>query len=177
MKNSAWVGVVAISFLLSACGSDTEIEQAFTAKYGKDLCMEVADGFPLSLMYQNDISEAADAGWVQALVKEGVLVAGDVSQTGTPPSILNSANFDLSEEGRTYLRDNTLCYGKTEVDRVINYREYGAGDQRFLDAQVALRHVITAPWANNPDLKGHIKSGREVIERTMRWSDNGWQLK
>jgi len=177
MKSSAWVGVVAVSLLLSACGSENEIEQAFVAKYGKDLCMEVADGFPISLTYQNDISEAADAKWVQTLVEEGVLVAGEVSQSGTPPSVLNSANFDLSEQGRTFLRDNMLCYGKTEVDRVINYREYGDGERRFLDAQVALRHVVTAPWANNPELRTRVKTGREVVERTMSWSENGWQLK
>lgn len=176
MKSSALLGVLAASLLLSACGSEQEIEQAFVAKYGKDLCMEVASGFPLSVMYEKDISEASDARWVQALVQEGVLVPGEVSQSGTPPAVLNTASFDLSEQGRTFLRENMLCYGKTEVDRIINYREYGEGDRRFLDAQVALKHVVTAPWANNPDLKGRVKSGREVIQRTMRWSENGWQL-
>ncbi len=176
MKSSALLGVVAASLLLSGCGSEGEIEKVFVAKYGKELCMEVASGFPLSVMYENDISEAADARWVQALVQEGVLVAGEVSQTGAPPSVLNNANFDLSEQGRTFVRDNKLCYGKTEVDRVIDYREYHDGDRRLLNAQVALRHVVTAPWANNPDLRGRVKSGREVIQRTMRWSETGWQL-
>lgn len=177
MKSSAWVGVIAASLLLSACGNEGEIEKAFVAKYGKELCMQVGEGFPLSLMYENDISEAADAKWVQALVNEGVLVAGEVTQSGAPPSVLNNATFDLSEEGRSYLRENMLCYGKTEVDRVISSREYGEGDRRFLEAQVALRHVVTAPWAANADLKGYVKSGREVVERTMKWSDNGWELK
>lgn len=176
MKSSALLGVIAASLLLSACGSEGDIQKAFVTKYGKDLCMEVASGFPLSIMYENDINEAADAKWVQALVQEGVLVAGEVSQSGAPPAVINSANFDLSEQGRTFARENMLCYGKTEVDRVINYREYGEGDRRFLDAQVALRHVVTAPWANNPDLRGQVKNGREVIQRTMRWSENGWQL-
>jgi len=177
MKSSAWVGVIAASVLLSACGSEGEIEKAFAARYSKDLCMQVGEGFPLSLIYENDLSEAADARWVQALVNEGVLVPGEVSQSGEPPALLNSATFDLSEEGRAYLRENMLCYGKTEVDRVINYREYGEGERRFLDAQVALRHTVTAPWASNPDLKSHIKSGREVIERTMRRTENGWELR
>lgn len=176
MRNSVVLGVVAASLLLAGCGSERDIKKAFDAKYGKELCLELPSGFPISITYEKDISEAVDAAWLQALVNEGVLVAGAASQDGAGQSAFQSMQFDLSDEGRAFARDNMLCYGKTEVDRVINYREYGDGERRFLDAQVALRHVITAPWANNPDLQGRIKKGREVVQRTMRWSDNGWQL-
>lgn len=177
MKNTVVLGVVAASLLLGGCGSEGDIKRAFDAKYGKELCLEVPSGFPVSVTYEKDISEAAEAGWLQALVKEGVLVAGAASPNGAGSSTFQSMQFDLSDQGRSFARENMLCYGKTEVERVINYREYGEGERRFLDAQVALRHVVTAPWANNPDLRNQIKTGREVIQRTMRWSDNGWQLK
>ena len=177
MKKAGLYGVIAACVLLVGCGSTDEVEKAFAAKYAKDLCVQLADSFPVSITYQNDISEAPESAWIQALVKEGVLTQGDVTQTGTAPALMNTAMFDLSEEGRTYLRDNQLCYGKTEVDRVLTTREYGDGAKRFLDAQVLLRHVVTAPWASNPDLKQYVKSGRETVERTLSRSDDGWLLK
>ncbi|MGK2286121.1 hypothetical protein [Pedomonas sp. V897] len=184
MRSSGIYGVLTACILLAACGAKDQVEKAFEAKYAKDLCLQLADSFPITVTYQTDLSEAPEAGWIQALVKEGVLVPGAVTQSaeasapqsGEASAPLNMAAFDLSEEGRAYLRDNRLCYGKTEVDRVLTTREYATGAKRFLDAQVLLRHVVTAPWANNPDLKQYVKSGRETVQRTLSRTDDGWML-
>src|SRR5690606_18311626 len=114
MNRAGLIGVAACVMLVG-CGAGDEVEKAFSAKYAKDLCIEVADSFPLSITYQNDISEAPEATLVQALVKEGLLTPGAINQVGTPPAIMNTATFDLNDQGRTYLRENQLCYGKTEV--------------------------------------------------------------
>ncbi|MCH8685235.1 hypothetical protein [Pedomonas mirosovicensis] len=176
MKTSGLIGVLSACVLLVGCDSGSEVKQAFMAKYGKDLCLEVAESFPFSITYQNDISEAPESRWALPLVEEGVLTEGEVMESGTPPMVLKTVSFDLSEQGRSFLQDNRLCYGKTEVDRILNTREYGESGKRFLDAQVVLMHVVTAPWAKNPALKGQIKSGREVVERTLRGSEDGWIL-
>lgn len=176
MRTVGFCGVVAASVLLAGCGTKDQVEKAFAAKYEKDLCLQVAESFPVSVTYQTDVSEAPEAAWIQPLVKEGILVQGEVTKGGEESAPVYTTSFDVSEEGRSYLVDNRLCYGKTEVDRVISSREYSTAGKRFLDAQVLLRHTVTASWAGNPDLKPFVKSGRETVQRTLSRTDEGWYL-
>lgn len=169
----------ALAVLLVACSS---VESEIRDVIGKDLaargnCLD--HKFPVTVhIGPGFFSTRAD------LLKEyqALEAAGVVRSVGQQPRMMaggirvNEVRLDLTDAGRKSLRDGRLCYGRSEVVKVIDYTDGKAPDgTRLVKARVLLKHHVEAKWARDPVFSNQVESGEEQSEYALVKTNNGWR--
>lgn len=170
---------VALAVLLVACSSvESEIRDAI----GKDLaargnCLD--HKFPVTVQVGpglfgtradliNEYQALGQAGVIRKVSEQPRMMAGGVR--------VDAIRLDLTDAGRKWLREGRLCYGRTEVVKVIDYTEGKAPDGvPLVTARVLLKHDVQAEWARDPSFSSRVKSGEERSEVVLVKTNKGWR--
>lgn len=170
---------LALAVLLAACGS---VESEIRDVIGKDLaatgnCLD--HKFPVTVLVGPGLfgTRADLLNEYQALDRAGVIRSvGQQPRTMAGGVRINEVKLDLTDAGRKALRDGRLCYGRTEVVKVIDYTEGKAPDgARLVKARVLLKHHVDAEWARDPVFSNQVESGEEQSEYALVKTNKGWR--
>jgi hypothetical protein len=165
--------------LLGACGNvESDIRRAFVERYEQENCMAVAGASPFQVRAGPGLF-TQDTHWLEALVMGGMLqVVGEPVTRQRHGGAVTTLQFDLTEAGRQRLKDNKLCYGRTTVDKVVDYQGPKAtSDGEIIVAEVLLTHHTDGDWARHPALRHKVKAGEEKLSRTLvKKAKAGWSL-
>jgi hypothetical protein len=175
----ARIAGVALAVLLVACSS---VESEIRDVIGKDLAAKgncLDHKFPVTVQVGsglfgtradllNEYQALDRAGVIRSVSQQPRMMAGGVR--------INEVRLDLTDAGRKSLRDGRLCYGRSEVVKVIDYTDGKAPDgTRLVKARVLLKHHIDAEWARDPVFKNQVESGEEQSEYALVKTNNGWR--
>jgi hypothetical protein len=170
---------VALSALLVACGS---VESEIRDVIGKDLAAKgncLDHKFPVTVLVGPGLF-----GTRADLIKEYQALdqAGVIRKVSEQPRMMaggirvNEVRLDLTDAGRKSVRDGRLCYGRSEVVKVIDYIDGKAPDgARLVKARVLLKHHVEAEWARDPVFSSQVDSGEEQSEYALVKTNNGWR--
>lgn len=176
MKKHTLMAAAMACLMLTGCGGEEgEVKKAVVAELEKPLCMEVGRSIPFSITIANPFAGAPHKEWVDVLVKEGLL-----EQTGTQDQrvgafAVTQGTYDVTSKGKKIQKDNTLCYGKTKVLKLLDYSKPQAEGSPYSQARVQVKHEITESWAKNPLFEDRVESGEDTVSVTLVKTNKGWR--
>jgi hypothetical protein len=142
-----------LAVLLSACGGvEGDIEQAFRQKYEEEPCLELGQP-PFSVKSEDLTGSSRDWAMVHALEREGLFTLGEpVTLKGFLP--IQQVNVDLTRKGRKVFQDGKLCYGKTRLQKIVDYRRDRQRD--MIEAEALVEHDFE-DWARSPEFEQFLR--------------------
>jgi hypothetical protein len=179
MKTHTLMAAAMACLMLAGCGSEEDaLRKALAAEFDQPLCMEVGRSIPFTIVVSNPVAGAPNKPWVDILVNEGLVKEVATSRRGGGLLSVVEGTYDVTPKGRKIQQDNTLCYGKTRLSKLVGY--LGPQDRdgmKVVQAEIVLKHEITEGWARDPAFRGRVEEGEETINAILLKSDKGWRVK
>lgn len=180
-----WMVLVPV-LLLAACGGvEGDIEEAFRQKYEKAICLKLSQP-PFSVKSEDILGSSSDWAMVHALEKKGLFTLGEPVQRGGGFASYQQVNVDLTDKGRKFFRDGRLCYGHTQLKKILDYRRNEQNGT--IDAEALLQHEFE-DWAVQPEFEQFIKKSsspfsglpekpgeEKVADRLVEMEKAGWVI-
>lgn len=178
-SRAGWIAGIVLAALLVGCGGiESEIRDAIDEHVrARGNCLD--HKFPVTVQVGPGLfGTRADllkeyqvldqAGVIRSVIEQPRMLAGGIR--------VSVVKLDLTDAGRKSLRDGRLCYGRTEVVKLIDYTEGKAPDgTRLVKARVLLKHHVDAEWARDPVFSSQVESGEEQSEYALMKTNKGWR--
>lgn len=173
------IAAVVLTVLVAGCGSvESEIRDAISKDLAaKGNCLD--HKFPVTVQVGPGLfgTRADLLKEYQALDQSGVIRSVSQQPRMMAGGIrVNEVRLDLTDVGRKSVRDGRLCYGRSEVVKVIDYTDGKAPDgARLVRARVLLKHHVDAEWARDRVFSSQVKSGEQQSEYALMKTNKGWR--
>jgi hypothetical protein len=170
---------VALAVVLAGCGGvESEIRDAISKDLAaKGNCLD--HKFPVTVQIGPGLfgTRADLLKEYQALDQSGVIRSVSQQPRMMAGGIrVNEVRLDLTDVGRKSVREGRLCYGRSEVVKVIDYTDAKTPDgARLVRARVLLKHHVDAEWARDPVFSNQVESGEEQSEYALMKTNKGWR--